>query len=871
MKRVVCLLLCAVLLMGLLPAAALADGAKQLYFEECSADGTPYGNGRVDGMDVSYGATVYFRAYTAQTDGEAVTDEQLRLYENNRDVTENALRWASSGTDGFYVWNTKTAKANMPVFLAEIDGVEYNFSPYIHDADVGWFSSPNKSLSTALAYGNEPDANVYYNGSEDVTVYLTSEFSFVTYISEDSIQKDDGIEYELIDRGTSDEGVNFGAWLEVTCPEGLTGEQKLSVTVKRGPWWALDELSTVTYTVTFSETGVPVEDPSDGFPGEPVLLPGVAMDGRQLYLGIGRIDAGNVTLAGSGSFTAPKAEEHQEVFQPFLWSKGREGYVRIGTEHYNEDEITGWDQISELKLYAPVSEDNNSEPNWILYEDGCGIFTVDSEMEGTWKITASCMLGGKKYEASCYVTRTNAYERTIEAGDVNTVEKLNKLFEEIAQKGFAEPRWYTVNLAAGTYDGTIVIPKETGSGRLIVILKGSSEEGGTTICGGIQSDNDTLSIQNVRFTGAGAEQETWPDGTPNYALYGAGRANSVRCTFEDYDRAVVWTEGRRMFGIDNVYTNNHIAWYVDFQYSSGGNTDATGTTFEDNFCAIYIKSLGDTRYTNEITDVIRFNRFIGNTTDVHNLTGRWWFIPANYFNHTVLGITTEIPSVIGTVFCYPRAERLENGTVRYLHGQIDENGDTISNLLTGTYQTPESELSGKIFKVADEQDDSILATFTFADQAEQQSAARRSIALFSAEEEKSFDATVRVDRTDEQKIDFTMNDPCRSVTVKLPCDFKYGTVTHTLNGESEQLETVRFDGKTVSFETSEGGDYIIEYKLDGYLFAAGYDKDGRLVGVKLVSGMDDPVTIDGAVTIKYFIVDLSYRPLTEAEIVIPTK
>ena len=69
MKRVACLLLCAVLLLGLLPAAALADGERKLYFEQCDADGTPGGDGRVSGMDVSYGDTVYFRAYTGATDG----------------------------------------------------------------------------------------------------------------------------------------------------------------------------------------------------------------------------------------------------------------------------------------------------------------------------------------------------------------------------------------------------------------------------------------------------------------------------------------------------------------------------------------------------------------------------------------------------------------------------------------------------------------------------------------------------------------------------------------------------------------------------------------------------------------------------------
>ena len=103
-----------------------------------------------------------------------------------------------------------------------------------------------------------------------------------------------------------------------------------------------------------------------------------------------------------------------------------------------------------------------------------------------------------------------------------------------------------------------------------------------------------------------------------------------------------------------------------------------------------------------------------------------------------------------------------------------------------------------------------------------------------------------------------MNDPCKPVTVTLPCEFKYGTVTH--NGK--QLETVTFDGETVSFETDEGGEYTIKYELDGYLIAAGYDALGRLVGVQFFTGGKTP-NIPGAVTTKTFILDDSYRPVAQ--------
>ena len=102
-----------------------------------------------------------------------------------------------------------------------------------------------------------------------------------------------------------------------------------------------------------------------------------------------------------------------------------------------------------------------------------------------------------------------------------------------------------------------------------------------------------------------------------------------------------------------------------------------------------------------------------------------------------------------------------------------------------------------------------------------------------------------------------MNDPCKPVTVTLPCAFQYGTVTHN----SAKLENVTFDGETVSFETAEGGEYTIKYELDGYVIAAGYDAFGRLVGVQFLSAAELPVKIPGAVTVKLFTVDRFYRPI----------
>ena len=128
-------------------------------------------------------------------------------------------------------------------------------------------------------------------------------------------------------------------------------------------------------------------------------------------------------------------------------------------------------------------------------------------------------------------------------------------------------------------------------------------------------------------------------------------------------------------------------------------------------------------------------------------------------------------------------------------------------------------VAGKTFKVADTvmvagtEKDTVLATFSFDDTAAEQAEEEpvrpvlRARMLRSAVE-PSFDATVSVDRSDASKIVFHMEDPCKRVTVSLPCSFTDGTVKL---GQTEILDA-KFDGQTVSFQTKKAGTYVIESK-----------------------------------------------------------
>ena len=820
MKRVFCLLLCLTLLCGLLPTAVLADGdpSSPLYFAFCKADGSNP-EAPTNDVHVSFGETYYFRVYTAETGGTQVFGSSLTL----SDAEEDELKWVSlSETDGYYVWNTKLASVNMRTFSAD----SCSSSVYINPSEVGWYKGDMPSLSGALTYSGETEADVQYDGSKAVTVYLAAEFSFVTQIGE--IQKSDGIETTTFVRGSESESRGHG--LTVTCPAGLSGEPWLEVKVQQK--FVLDnDYKTVTYKVTFSADGVSVDAPSEGRPGEPVLLPGVTNDsGDQVYFGVGlQTDAEEYAVASSSRFTGLSTEQTTEVFKPCFFVKTTEGYTETG--------LGAGQSVTVNKMSEPTCDNEKvtlPKDAWKANNDGTYSFTLTHDMEGTWTITASCTVDGTKYSVSCYSTRVNAEESTIEGNDVTNVEALNEALKTAIEanngNGEDKPLYIVVNLNSGEYEGTIEIPEETNS-RVIVILQGKRDREGnhTILNGGIKSNCDTVSVENIDFRGAdysddkdsyGKYSDKWTEGEnagkDNYALYGSGRGNSVNCSFEGYKQAVVWTEGSRLLGLNNTYRYNDIGWYIniDKDYDNGLNTDANGSRFENNNYAIWAQSFGGFKYTNDFAIHVRENVFIDNECDVNNRSGRWWYIPGNYFSHGKdEGPDTRTRGEGGTA-CYPTALYNEStGKVQasYSYEPVDEeNGDRLLNGLTAAYQTPETALDGKVFHVADVDEagnDEVLATFSFPAE-ETSTKARRAApmrARAAARTVTGFDATVEVDRSNADSIVFTMKNPLKTVNVKLPCTFESGTVTR----DDVKIEDAKFNGTTVSFDTKLEGTYVI--------------------------------------------------------------
>ena len=475
-------------------------------------------------------------------------------------------------------------------------------------------------------------------------------------------------------------------------------------------------------------------------------------------------------------------------------------------------------------------------------------YELVEQHRGKWILKASCTVKDKTLTAYGAATLTVMKHVELAVDKCKTVKEINAALEEkigeLQEKGTkSEADMYTItayltDTDQDAYRGQIRIEDWRVDGvELWVQIQGVGqgqnagvENTPVTLTGGIYSDTIPFSVAGINFKGAGKYngqyRKTWEDGpnkgNANVAFDGNSMSNVSNCTFTGYDIAIKCGTSLRMFGRYNTFTKNHIAWKLSEACEGDGNPDAQSCVFKDNDYALYVEKFNG--FPSNYAP--RYCRFIDNGYDVYNGSGRWWFLPGNYFEHEEdRKIVYDTSADATPVFCYPMAIREgtngpeENNPVRYYYDQLDKDGDTVSNAQTSTYQTPESELSGKTFKVADTvmvagtEKDTVLATFSFDDTAAEQAEEKPVRPVLRARMlrsvvEPSFDATVTVDRSDASKIEFTMQDPCKQVNVSLPCEFKDGTVKL---GETEILDA-KFDGQTVFFQTGKAGTYVIESK-----------------------------------------------------------
>ena len=557
-------------------------------------------------------------------------------------------------------------------------------------------------------------------------------------------------------------------------------------------------------------------------------------------MGVGELVNGKYDVLGAitlGYSATQYGALHVAVGLWWIEDLGSGNYERIALTQAEVDAVT--EQVGntfKLEITPASGQTSKLEPEENDPEAAAAtkmpcqcFYKLQKQHEGKWILKASCTVNGIERTAYGAATLTVTEDSNyIELSDFETVKDINDKLKTKINK-ITEPGKYNIAVLLSktgeteddAYCGRIEIPNIQKDGISIWVEIRGVGTVPATLFGGIYSDTIPFSAARINFKGAGKEYETWPEDGPNagklnVAFDGNSESNLSNCTFTGYDIAIKCGTSLRMFGRYNTFTENHIAWKLSEACKGDGNPDAQSCVFKENDYALYVENFNG--FPSNYAP--RYCRFIDNGYDVYNGSGRWWFLPGNYFEHEKdRKIMYDTSADATPVFCYPMATREgtngqeENNPVRYYYDQLEDGGDTVSNALTSTYQTPAGKLDGKTFKVADAEKDNILATFSFDDTAAEQAEEKpvrpvlRARMLRSAVE-PSFDATVSVDRSDASKIVFHMENPCKQVTVSLPCEFKDGTVKL---GQTEILDA-KFDGQTVSFQTKKAGTYVIESK-----------------------------------------------------------
>ena len=831
MKRVVCLLLSLILLLGLLPTA-LADGNGPNWVVLCNEDGTEREMRRTQELyNCMYGESVYFHLYADETGGTPVEGLTQTFYVDGETVHDPGkpdykVKVSWDAEKKYYVWDTN-GFSNNKVQISLGDGTNnYSFFANLTIEDIGWFWTRNPSVASALPGGRAVTAK--YDGSQDVSVYLMA-----THTTAGAVLSDD---YEAPEGFTVRQLTQF-CW-RVTCKadESWKGEKKKLTLYMDKAWTSIFGLGT-DYTVTFCADGNEPrgkDAPAPSVIGQLAAIP-VKINNRNkiCYMGVGEYSNGKYNVLTTSTMSGQENEDMRAQLAVGLWWQISSGDGTYDLTPLSADEVQK--VIRQVGEFTLTVRREDGQAGTLTYTDDTAaaastgmpcsrVYTLHGTDAGTWVFEASCMVDGQRMAATGSVTREIMKVHTLTGAECKTVGTINKALEEVIygiDKNDTRDQTIIVQLRkTGTqydaqdaeysaYLGQIKIP-DIERNNITVQLIGEGGIG-TTLIGGIHSESADFSVSNINFVGDGQDHENWqvPDknhpngGAPNKAFYGNSRGNARDCTFTGYHVAIECGKGLRMIGQNNVFKNNHIAWKLTARNNNGGNPSAQNCVFKGNNYALYVEKF----YFAPSWYAPTACTFTDNVHDVRN-SDRWWFIPGNYFTHSgILGPVNEAVGN-GNTFCYPMAQ---NGTVNYT--QLEDGGDTVSNALTRTYQTPAGKLDGKTFKVADAEQDDILATFSFDDTAAEQAEEEpvrpvlRARMLRSAVK-PSFDATVTVDRSDASKIVFHMEDPCKRVTVSLPCSFTDGTVkldqTEILNAE--------FDGQIVSFQTDEAGTYVIESK-----------------------------------------------------------
>lgn len=468
--------------------------------------------------------------------------------------------------------------------------------------------------------------------------------------------------------------------------------------------------------------------------------------------------------------------------------------------------------------------------------EGCTVYPEQrraSESDGlaahSWRFSGQDYTGNWQFRAVwkmnddttliSYVRFSLELYQVVESEPLTTVGAVNEWLEsKYEEYGLSCNYW--VKLAPGEFNGYISIP----NGMVFSII-GSGVDA-TTLNGGLYVGPGAHGgIHDLTMRGAGSQHKRWPqmwfDGekAPNYGIYGTNStASFYNVTFEDYYYAVYNADGFGSFGPgengpgQTVFRNNGAGICVDARDGVGGlSTPLTGTLFEENGRAIELLS-----FNSDIPPSfypIYHCKFINNDVDVYNESGRNFFMPGNYFyhdrqsdgSHNYIETDSKNPGKDkkdnkNLVSAYPM---MNEDFTEYIYGEDDV---AVPNSGEESYMTPYSELPGMDIMVVETggAEDVPLLSFAFPNAAAGSNGGTARAA--PASDARSFDPSVGYERTDT-KITLTIGDIPDGLapTLTVYCD---GWDNAAVSFEGRALAS-SFADEAVSFTACEGGVYTI--------------------------------------------------------------
>lgn len=218
--------------------------------------------------------------------------------------------------------------------------------------------------------------------------------------------------------------------------------------------------------------------------------------------------------------------------------------------------------------------------------------------------------------------------KSIKAGIKEHWDKLDEGIKELVETGRRND-FVVFQLPSGEINGQIEIPDTLS----LVTLRGAGFEDdliSTTIRGGVKLGDVSCNIDGVHFIGDGTTNEYLADGvTRNSAIYGKGQGVYNGCIFENYYCAIHSSEdcAPAWGGWSSVFYKNGTALHLDTDL--GGNLEMVDNWFVGNSTAILMDDALEEIYFLQA----RQNRFVNNDCDLVNNCGKTMWMSQNFFYH----------------------------------------------------------------------------------------------------------------------------------------------------------------------------------------------------------------------------------------------